>query len=558
MADSLPCLTGKQPVLVVLVAAGALPGAARAPLLGTMRRRLSLAGQLLLSQFGVVLLVVIAVGAVSLAEADAEFRDDEGRRLRSVAENLAAESTVRAGILDPLWYDALAARAESARAVSGATYVVIGDRAGRLVTGPDKGENADLGDSDVLRGRAWIGVFDDGARRLVAHVPVLAESNGEIVGFVAVGLIYPTLSGQLANATPGLLVYLTLGLLLGVTGSLLLARRVKRQTLGLEPTEITGLVEHREAMLHGIKEGVIGTDGADRVTLANDEAVRLLGLDADAVGRPLTGLGLAEGVLDVLTGKTHGADQVVLRDDRVLVLNRMPVIVRGRQVGSVTTLRDRTELTTLRRELDLSRHATDTLRAQAHEFTNRLHTIAGLVQLGEYDEVVRYVDRTAQRHEDLRDVTSRISDPALAALLVAKASLAAERGVDLRIDPATAIGELDDALAADLVTVVGNFVDNAIDASGAGGWASVSLSDNNSGGITVTVRDSGAGVASGQADEIFRQGFSTKSVAGGPRGFGLALTRSICARRGGSASVDGSAFTAFIPRDARERGRVTS
>ncbi|GIJ54137.1 sensor histidine kinase [Virgisporangium aurantiacum] len=510
-----------------------------------MRRRFSLAGQLLLSQLGIVLAVVVAVGAVSLAEADAAFRTDEGRRLRSVAENLAAESTVRAGITDPLWYDALAARAESARAVAGATYVVIGDRAGVLVTGPGAGRPADLGDSDVLRGRAWVGVLDDGARRLVAHVPVLAESNGEIVGFVVVGLTYPTFAGQLANATPGLLVYLTLGLVLGVAGSLLLARRVKRQTLGLEPTEITGLVEHREAMLHGIKEGVIGTDAADRVTLANDEAVRLLGLPPDAVGRPLTELGLADGVFDVLTGRTAGADQVVLRDDRVLVLNRMPVIVRGRDVGSVTTLRDRTELTALRRELDVSRLATDTLRAQAHEFTNRLHTIAGLVELGEYDEVVRYVDGTSRRHESLRDVTSRISDPALAALLVAKASLAAERGVDLRIDPAAAIGPLDEELAADLVTVVGNLVDNAIDAAGPGGWVSVSITDGD--GVVIRVRDSGPGVAPAQADEVFRQGFSTKDAAG-TRGFGLALTRSICVRRGGSATVDGSAFTAVVPR----------
>ena len=510
-----------------------------------MRRRFSLAGQLLLSQLGIVLAVVAAVGAVSLAEADAAFRTDEGRRLRSVAENLAAESTVRAGITDPLWYDALAARAESARAVAGATYVVIGDRAGVLVTGPGAGRPADLGDSDVLRGRAWVGVLDDGARRLVAHVPVLAESNGEIVGFVVVGLTYPTFAGQLANATPGLLVYLTLGLGLGVAGSLLLARRVKRQTLGLEPTEITGLVEHREAMLHGIKEGVIGTDGADRVTLANDEAIRLLGLPPDAVGRPLTDLGLADSVLDVLTGRTAGADQVVLRDDRILVLNRMPVIVRGRDVGSVTTLRDRTEMTALRKELDLSRHATDTLRAQAHEFTNRLHTIAGLVELGEYDEVVRYVDGTSRRHESLRDVTSRISDPALAALLVAKASLAAERGVDLRIDPAAAIGPLDEDLATDLVTVVGNLVDNAIDAAGPDGWVSVSIADGD--GVVIRVHDSGMGVAPAQADEVFRQGFSTKDDAG-TRGFGLALTRSICVRRGGSATVDGSAFTAVVPR----------
>ncbi|GIJ46180.1 ATPase [Virgisporangium aliadipatigenens] len=511
-----------------------------------MRRRMSLAGQLLLFQLGVVLLVVVAVGAVSLAEANAAFRTDEGRRLRSIAENLAAESTVRTGLTDAVWRETLAARAENARAVSGATYVMIGDRRGVLVTGPNAGRPADLGDSDVRRGRSWVGVLDDGARRLVAHAPVLAEPDGAIVGFVIVGLTFPTFAGQLANATPGLLVYLTLGLALGVTGSLLLARRVKRQTLGLEPAEITGLVEHREAMLHGIKEGVIGIDPAGRVTLANDEAIRLLGLRPDAVGQPLSGQRLPAGVCDVLTGRIAGADQVVLREDRVLVLNRMPVIVRGREVGSVTTLRDRTELTALRRELDLSRNTTDTLRAQAHEFTNRLHTIAGLVQLGEYDEVVRFVDRTSRQQEDLRHVTSRIGDPAVAALLVAKASLAAEHGVDLRIDPDAAIGPLAEPLSAELVTVVGNLVDNALDAAGAGGWVSVSLVDGDE--IVVSVCDSGAGVPPERSDDVFLRGFSTKDAPGGARGFGLALTRSICVRHGGSATVDGAAFTARIPR----------
>jgi sensor histidine kinase regulating citrate/malate metabolism len=511
-----------------------------------MRRRFSLAGQLLLFQLCVVLAVVGTVAAVSLTEADAAFRTDEGRRLRSAAENLAAESTVRDGLATPGWQDALAARAESARAVSGATYVVVGDRDGVLVTGPNVGRPAVLGDSDVLRGRSWVGVLDDGARRLVAHVPVLAERDGRIVGFVAVGLTYPSFAGQLANATPGLLVYLLLGLVLGVAGSLLLARRVKRQTLGLEPDEITGLVEHREAMLHGIKEGVIGTDSADRVTLANDEAIRLLGLRPDAVGAPLASHGLEPGVLDVLTGRVEGADQVVLRDARILVLNRMPVVVRGREVGSVTTLRDRTELTTLRRELDRSRHATDTLRAQAHEFTNRLHTIAGLVQLGDYEEVVRFVNHTTQQHEGLlREVTDRVGEPALAALLVAKVSLAAERGVDLRIGPDTAVGPLDEAFATDLVTVVGNLVDNALDAAGTGGWVHIDVHTGTT-GITVTVHDSGAGVPPADTDAVFRQGYSTKE---GPRGFGLALTRSICVRRGGSVSVDGTAFTANLPRE---------
>jgi NAD+ synthase (glutamine-hydrolysing) len=335
-------------------------------------------------------------------------------------------------------------------------------------------------------------------------------------------------------------------LVANVTGSLLLARRVKRQTMGLEPGEITGLVEHREAMLHGIKEGVIGIDADDRVTLINDEAVRLLGLPAQSVGQILTVLRLEAPVLDVLTGRVTGDDQVVLQDDRVLVLNRMPVRVRGREVGAVTTLRDRTEMTALRRELDVSRHATDTLRAQAHDFTNRLHTIAGLVELGEYEEVVHYINRANELQEDLaRDVATAIAEPALAALLIAKSSLAAEQGVQLRISPDSSLAVVDDALASDLVTVVGNLVDNALDALDPDGWVEVSVRTTDD-VVVITVRDSGAGIAPGLAEDVFRQGFTTKGRSG-HRGLGLALIRMICARRGGGIDVEGSTFSAWIP-----------
>ena len=146
----------------------------------------------------------------------------------------------------------------------------------------------------------------------------------------------------------------------------------------------------------------------------------------------------------MLTGKVTATDQVVLGGERVLVLNRMPVILRGRHSGWITTLRDRTELTSMQRELDVSRHATDTLRAQAHEFSNRLHTISGLVQLGDYDEVIRFITTASQARESLtHEVTSRIADPSLAALLIAKASLAAEQGVTLTVAPGAAMGPVD-------------------------------------------------------------------------------------------------------------------
>jgi two-component system, CitB family, sensor kinase len=508
--------------------------------------RVSLAGQFLLLQLCIVLVVVGVVAAVSLAEADASFRRIEGRRLLSVAENVAVNDTVRLQLKDKGATEATASIAETSRAFSGASFIQLTDSVGYLLTGPDAGRRAELGSSQVLSGQAWVGVSHSGARALVAHVPVL-DGEGQVIGAVIAGRVYPTWIEQLSLARSGLISYLLIGGVLGVVGSLLLARRVKRQTLGLEPREITGLVEQREAMLHGIREGVIGTDTANRITLVNDEAVRLLGLPADAVGRSLHARSIAGEVGDVLTGRVTAADQVVLGGDRVLVLSRMPVILRGRHSGWITTLRDRTELTSMQRELDVSRHATDTLRAQAHEFSNRLHTISGLVQLGDYDEVIRFITTASQARESLtNEVTSRIADPALAALLIAKASLAAEQGVTLTVAPGTAMGPVAEKISDDLVTIVGNLVDNALDAVDSGGWVEVEMRAGDA-EVCVCVRDSGPGVAPELVDEVFRRGYTTKAAADGHGGLGLALTRLVCVRRGGSITVTGSTFTARVP-----------
>jgi len=245
----------------------------------------------------------------------------------------------------------------------------------------------------------------------------------------------------------------------------------------------------------------------------------------------------------------------------VLVVNRLPIASRGRPIGSVTTLRDRTELLELRRELDLTRHVTDTLRAQAHEFSNRLHTIAGLIELGEADEAVRFVHRvSSSRSEFSEAVTTAVRDPSVAALLIAKASQAAELGVDLRIAPDSSLPLLDDELSTDVATVVGNLVDNALDAAAEAPqrWVEVALGLID-GDVDVVVRDSGPGVPAGMEREIFRRGVSTKgtatdgaSVGSRDRGIGLSLVHLVCTRRGGDVTVSsagGSTFTATLPAE---------
>jgi sensor histidine kinase regulating citrate/malate metabolism len=535
-------------------------------------RRRTLAGQLLFLQLGIILVVLVSVGAVSLAQSEATFNRVEGRRVSALAEQVAANPLVRDNLMVPEQRTGLATLALQTVTQSRLTAVTIADadELVRVSTDPSlEDQPLPLGEAGVRAGASWSGLLTlDGDRQLVSQVPVLSiEENhvGEHRGTVMVAEAFPSVWERLRGASSYLLTYLGIALALGVAGSWLLARRIKRQTLGLEPHEITGLAEHREALLYGIAEGVIALDPHDRITLVNDVARRLLDLPEHAAGMSLRDLRVEGRLLDVLTGlRSTDADDdaeddtprddVVIRRGRVLVMNRMRVERDGRHLGTVTTLRDRTALADLERELGSFRSTTQLLRAQTHEFANQLHTISGLIQLGDYDEVVRYVDAVTERRQSLDLlVNSRVRDPAVSALLMAKASIASERRVDLRVSDDTSLDRLDAEDSADVATVVGNLVDNAIDAvSGAttGQWVSVAIRQDTA-SVEISVSDSGPGVPPEVAQEVFAHGFTTKAATAGERGIGLALTRLVCQSRGGevrlaSTPEGGASFVAEL------------
>ncbi len=525
-------------------------------------RRQTLAGEMLVLQLAIVVVVLCAVAAVSLAQSRATFNRVEGRRVTALAEQLAATPLVRSQLLRPVPQEALAPLVNSTQTQSGVTSVTIAGADGSVVSSTDPtliGGRLPRGEG-AAAGRGWSGPLTlRGSRELVAQVPVLGATRdtlGRHLGTVMVGEADPTVWQRLSGASSYLLAYLGIASGLGVAGSWLLARRVKRQTLGLEPREIAGLAEHREAMLYGIAEGVVALDPQHRLTLVNEMGRRLLDLPADCVGQSLDGLGIEGRLRDVLAGTAPDAaeprDEVVVRHGRVLVMNRMTVTKDGHPLGSVTTLRDRTELARLEREIGSFRSTSELLRAQAHEFANQLHTISGLIQIGEQDEVVRYIRALNQRRQSL-DVTlsRRVRDTAVAALITAKSSLAAERRVALRVSDRTALDRLVPHDAADVATVLGNLVDNAVDAAAAGedhdAWVEVELRQD-AASVEIVVRDSGPGVAPELAREVFSHGFTTKAARQGERGIGLALTRLVCERHGGEISVtntpEGAMFTA--------------
>lgn len=519
-----------------------------------MKPKVPLAYQILAFQIAIILLSALIGAGAAVWQASRQLDQQYEQRSLAIAESVAANSDIQEALLSGDPGGVIQKSAEQVRRSTGATYVVVTDRAGIRYSHPNPsliGKPVDENPGSVLAGQTWVGV-QRGTLGVSARGKAPIFYQGHVIGMVSVGFLETAVFSQLLAELPGFALTVLLALGLGVIGSMLLASRLKRQTFGLEPYEIAGLLEEREASIQGIHEGAIATDRNGIITLANDEGRRLLGLGEDCVGRKVSQV-LPQGrLLKFLSGGLKDEDEVLLAGDRVLLASRRAIRVRGQEVGHVATLRDSTEITGLARSLGVD-SLTDALRAQAHEFANRLHAIAGLVQLGRGEEAMKLISQTSGLHQELTEsLLERVGDPVLGALLLAKAAVASERGIELRISDDTMMtrSSLD---SEDLITLLGNLIDNALDAAASSDvdrWVSVSVSDQ-ADDLVMKVHDSGPGIPVDMDGQIFQEGFSTKSGPGRRRrGFGLALVRQIARRNGGDVTVvnDGGAlFTVRVP-----------
>jgi two-component system CitB family sensor kinase len=519
-----------------------------------VKTRLPLAYQILVFQVAIILLSALMGSAAALWQARQELDRQYEQRSLAIAESVASNTAIQGSLLNGDSSGLIQQAAEQVRKSTGATYVVVTDRAGIRYshTNPAMiGKPVDENPSSVLAGNNWVGV-QTGTLGISARGKAPIFYQGGVIGMVSVGFLETAIFNQLMAELPGFALTVLLALGLGVVGSLLLASRLKRQTFGLEPYEIAGLLEEREASLQGIHEGAIATDRDGTITLANDEARRLLALPADCVGRKVSQVLPAGRLLRFLSGGLNDEDEVLLAGDRVLVASRRAIRVRGREIGHVATLRDSTELTILARGMGVD-GLTDALRAQAHEFANRLHTIAGLVQMGRGDDAMKLIAQTSGVHQELTEaLLERVGDPVLGAMLLAKAAIASERGIELRVSDDTVMtrSALD---SEDLITLLGNLIDNGLDAAASSSqerWVSVSVTEQQD-ELVIKVHDSGPGVPANLDGQIYQEGFSTKSGPGRKRrGFGLALVRQVARRNGGDVTVvndGGAVFTVRLP-----------
>jgi two-component system CitB family sensor kinase len=527
---------------------------------------LSIAMQVLVLQLAVVALLTVVGTWAAIDTARSQQFDHARQKTLQLAQTIADEPGLAATVTSPDPTASLEPATLQMQHATGVDFIVVMNPDGIRFTHPTSSEIGKhyLGDTaPALAGHAFSETYTGTLGPSVRSVAPIYDASHTIVGLVSVGITLEQLSVLVDRELPVILAIAAGAVALVGLGSWALARRLRKQTLGLGPQEITRLYEHHDAVLHAMHEGLLVVDRQRRVVLANDEALRLLGLDADPAGRPVGALGLDPALAGLLESGLEAHDQTHLAGDRVLAVNQSVAQRDGRVLGTVTTLRDHTELRALAGELDSARGFADALSATAHEAANRLHTVVTLIELGRAQDAVSFATEELAASQQLVDrLLGSVGDPALAALLLGKISQAAERGVELTVGEDTAAPQLPFE-TRDLVTVAGNLIDNAVEAALRGG-APRRVSVRIVAGereLLVRVADSGAGIDPERVGDLFTRGWTTKNEAG--HGIGLALVRQCVTRHAGSIDVScdavlgGAAVEVRLPlgRD-RDRDRA--
>lgn len=533
-----------------------------------MIQRWSIARRLFVANLLIVVVFIAIVGTATYVDARDRTYDEAGLRMAGIANSIAASPLVLEAAASPDPSALLQPYAMDVMAAADVDFITImaTDRTRWTHPRPEELGRPYIGSIDAaLQGGELTEVTAGTLGPSVRTIVPVKDDAGKVRALVAAGVTVGTVDVAFAARLPALLA-IGLALLLGGSwASWLLGRYLRRVTRGWGPEQLAQLFAYYESVLHSVREGLVLIDTKGRVVMYNDQAAELLGLDEAGSKDPtrppaMADLPLDEGLRDLFESGRTTKDEIVLTGSRVLVVNQGPAIGpetpdrhgRNPVYGTVATLRDRTEIESLGNELETMRTLSDALRAQTHEHANRLHTVVSLLELGRTREALDFATRDLELSQQLTDeMVGSVGEPVLSALVMGKVAEAHERGVQL--DVATlGSGTAAGIAVQDLVTILGNLLDNAIDAAAEGAPPRrVELTvESDEEGLDIAVHDTGAPLEAAAAGNIFRHGYSTKPAGPGGRGIGLALVRQAVQRLGGTLAINGrrgAKFEVFLP-----------
>ena len=529
-----------------------------------------------LSLQSTIIVVVTAATLVSLVVSAVLIRnyviakefENTKEKIANIA-NLAAESSiVKDGLLGLVEQDEVQNYAQMVVDTTNVDFIVVLDTNMIRLSHPDEtviGETfSNVKDAKkALSGKSHyseqIGVLGDGYRYFT---PVF-NSSGEVIGVVCVGLTMDTINRDVSDAQWKILVGLGLGLIVGVIGAIFLAQKIKSILFGLEPSEIATRLSEKEIIENEVSEGILAISSNQEIVLVNREAIKMFA-QSDIQQEIKLGVHLDEVLYSVLfeqvfETKEKLKDQALYLSGIEVIASVAPIFIEGDVAGAVATFRDQSEMQNLIHELSGTEHYIDSMRAQTHEFMNKMHVILVLIELEKYSEVTSFIRQLNNDYqEEVGYITEKIKVPAIAGFLLGKINEAKEQGVEIILEEQSFLPELKTGESIHLLLqIMGNLLDNAKEAVAHTLDKRVTLLvsyDLEGQILIIKVIDSGQGIAADIQAKMFERGFSTK---GEHRGYGLNLIQTIVTNHQGFIEVksqqnQGTTFYIELPYEMEE------
>lgn len=512
---------------------------------------------------GALLFGIIIVLAVSFERmSEARLKEQIGSSALKIAKAVASIDDIKDAFAEPNPSKIIQPIVEKIRLETDAEFIVIGNLNGIRYAHPipnEIGKEMVGGDNGpVFRGESIISEAVGSLGLSLRGKTPIFDNHHQVIGVVSVGFLIKDINKTAEKYRNYIILVASITLLIGYAGAVFIAKSVKRSIFGLEPKEIGLLYQEKRAILESIHEGIIAINKEGLITMVNQTASKLFDpLETmDITGKHIFDILPDSRLLEVIKTGTAEFDKEMIINDSLVVLNRLPIWDHQHQViGAVSSFRNKSELIQLTEELSQVKRYAEVLRAQTHEYSNKLYMIYGLIQLESYQEAMDIITHETDVHQNLMSfLMKEIPDPIIGGILIGKFNRANELKIELEIDKESTFQDLPPSISRkDLVTIIGNLIDNSLESVLAKGSEDkrvkifmTDLGDD----LIIEVEDNGVGISPEAADRLFMAGYSTKSEN---RGIGLALVKQAVQQLNGYITFNshpqgGAIFTVAIPK----------
>lgn len=531
-------------------------------------KNMKLQTKMILLIFALLLFVAVVGSSFSLQLISTIIEEQIGRRALKISQTIALIPEIKKDLeKGDLRKSRIQFIAEKIRTEIKAQFIVVGDKDGRRYSHPVPerlgklmvgGDNANA----LLGGMSYVSRATGTMGPSIRGKSAIFNNSGDVIGIVSVGYLIENMHIIIRTYQTRIIVVFTIVILIGIVAILKITSDFKNAILGLEPKEIASLFQERTATLETIREGIMAIDADGLITTVNQAAFNILSLkqDPDAVGKPVNTVFPESKILDALTSGKSQLDKILILGEKKIIVNRIPIFTDGKVTGVVSSFRDKDELDIVAKKLSQVKKYSEMLRIQTHEYSNKLHTISGLIQIGAYQEAIELIGSETTGYQNLiNTLMSIVRDPVLAGTILGKYNRAKELKIDFEIDSDSSMKDIPEHMRREhLVTILGNIIDNSFEAllplPSHNRKVKLAMTDLGN-DLIFDIDDSGPGVGPGLVNKIFQKGYSSKEKQG--HGMGLYLVEKTIGIMGGTVSVGtselgGAAFTVIIPKQVQE------